>query len=68
MIDITDVLSYQSNKPINLHKHFCGDWLVMCGGVGLPRVEGVEHVGGFRNYRGVVALRLHIFLDCVILS
>jgi len=40
----------------------------MWGGVGLPRVEGVERVEGFGERTAVVALRLHIFVDRVILS
>ena len=59
---------YHRSKATDLHKHFCGEWLVMCGGVGIPRVEGVEHVEGFGERTAVVALRLHIFVDRVILS
>ena len=36
--------------------------------MGLPRVEGVEHVEGSGESAGVVYLRLHIFVDRVILS
>ena len=28
---------YDGSKAIDLNKRFCGEWLVMCGGVGLPR-------------------------------
>ena len=41
-----------SSKPIDLNKCFCGEWLVMCVGVGLL-VEGVEHVEGFGEWRGL---------------
>ena len=40
----------------------------MCGGVGMPRVEGVEHVEGYGEKTGVVYLKLHIFLSCVIVQ
>ena len=36
---------YNRSKAADLNKRFCGEWLVMCGGVGIL-VEGVEHVEG----------------------
>ena len=29
-----DWTGYSRSKLSDLHKHFCGEWLVMCGGVG----------------------------------
>ena len=42
---------YNRGEAAELHKRFCGERLVMCGGVGLLRVEVVEHVEGSEEYR-----------------
>ena len=40
---------YNLSKAAELHKRFCGEWSEMCGGAGLPKVEGVEELEGLRR-------------------